>query len=301
MAWLVVALLSLVAIGNLVDFLLGPPGQRRLKDRLVDWYVLVAGGTWTGIVQSSARTASEFFSHLFGARTLSSRAIAIAGIGSCFLTALVLLISLGLNFWFVRFLASDPKVRFWNCFNMFCIVGANAIVDVGSVALTRRALKTIERTNSNRSLALVLLTQAILTYISLVFVMALTESVMLIFSGGAFIGLQAAFSRKLQMVRTLFFALFPTILKDPWKEGSAMSFGGTNLFIFGCIAALPALFSVFVLAASGTLRASRRFTQRPIALLLERLEGSRKGLFTIISVALSTIAGLIAALAKARG
>jgi hypothetical protein len=32
MAWLVLAFLTLVALGNLVDFLLGPPGQRRLKE-----------------------------------------------------------------------------------------------------------------------------------------------------------------------------------------------------------------------------------------------------------------------------
>ena len=78
-----------------------------------------------------------------------------------------------------------------------------------------------------------------------------------------------------------------------------MNFGGTNLSVFGCIAALPTFFSVLVLGASRSVRASRRFTQRPLGLLLERLEGSPKGLFTTICFALSVVAGLVAALAKA--
>jgi len=301
MAWLVLVLLVLIAVGNLIDFLLGPPGQRRLKDRLVDWYVRVAEGPWKGLVQASARTTGGFFNHLFGARIVSGRAIALAACGGAVLTGLVLVISFGRDLSFLKFITSERKILFWNSFNMCCIIGANAAVDAGTMVLTRLALRTIERTDKVERLTFVLLMQGILTYGSLAFVMALTESAMLIFSGGAFIGLQARAFQKLRMVWPLFLALFPRILRNPWSEGSSMSFGATNLLVFGSIAALPTLFSVFVLGTSWLARATRRFTQPALALLLQRLEGSPKGLFTTICVALSAVAGLVAALAKVLG
>jgi hypothetical protein len=299
MAWLVVLLLTLVALGNLIDFILGPPGQRKIKDRLVEWYVAVADGNWAEIVHSSARTTSRFLDHLLGIRIVSMKAIGLTGIASCIVTALVLSIALGFNFSFLKFIVSDSKVGFWNGFNMLCIIAANATVDLVSIAFTRYLLKEVGEANKSRTLIFALLVQVVFTYVSVVFVMALSESIMLIFSGGAFIGLEAGFLERIRMIRTLFLAFFPKVFLSPWREGAAMNFGGTNLLIFGCIAALPTLFSAFVLLAAWTLQSTRKFTQRPVALVIERLEGSPKGLFTTISVALSALAGLVGALTKA--
>ena len=299
MAWLVVILLLLVALGNLFDFLIGPPGQRRLKDRLVEWYVVIAGGKWTGIVQSSARTMNLFLNHLLGITNISTKGVLRASIIGTILMFSVLVISLGIHFPFIKFMASDRKVLLWNSFNIFCVVVANVALDVISLFLTRYVIRKLEQTSTNGRLLLLLLFQGIVIYILVATVMTLTESVMLVFSGGAFIGLQANIAEKLVMVRNLFFNLFPLLLRNPWKHGRGMKFGETSLLIFGAIAAVPLIFSILILLASWTLQISRRLTQRPLALLLERLEGSPKGLFTTICVGLSVIAGLLAALAKA--
>ena len=133
MAWLVVVLLLLVALGNLFDFLIGPPGQRRRKDRLVEWYVVIAGGRWTGIVQSSARTMNRFLNHLLGTTNLSNKGVLRASIIGMILMFSVVVISLGIHFPFVKFMASDRKVLLWNSFNIVCIVVANVALDVISL------------------------------------------------------------------------------------------------------------------------------------------------------------------------
>jgi hypothetical protein len=74
MNWIVVVLLIAVALGQFADFLLGPKGQQRIKDRVLSFYVRYAEGAWLFLIRQSAEATDSFLSKFFGPAILSPRA-----------------------------------------------------------------------------------------------------------------------------------------------------------------------------------------------------------------------------------
>jgi hypothetical protein len=54
MALTILILVTLAALANLADFLLGARGQRNLKDRMVRYYIVAAESDWTTMIRVPA-------------------------------------------------------------------------------------------------------------------------------------------------------------------------------------------------------------------------------------------------------
>jgi hypothetical protein len=67
----VLVLAILVSIGGFIDFIVGDSGNRKLKERMADFYVAVGAGDWTLLYRYPASQLSRFMEHLFGSRAIS--------------------------------------------------------------------------------------------------------------------------------------------------------------------------------------------------------------------------------------
>jgi hypothetical protein len=299
MAWLIAILLTIVALGNILDFFLGRRGQRQLKDRLVDWYILIAGAPWIGVIQFAAKTLDDFLSSLFGRDLISwlslRRAIYISGA----LNILLVTAYLGYDHQFVKWIwRSGGKILRWNIFNIVVVLAINVLVDYVSLMYTRKLLRLTLQSANAFVLGGILVIEILATLVTVIFVISLSHATMLVFSAGAAIGLNAGFSEKLLMVGQIFVSFFFAFFQNhPWKVMQVHL--STGVVVLGFAVAFVPLLNFLILGLAWSAQASRRFTQRPLSLILERLEESPNGIFTTIAVALSALAGIIAAVAKA--
>jgi hypothetical protein len=61
-------LVTLITLGRFSDFLLGEQGERRLKDRLVNYYVKIAEGDWAEVFRVAAAQYKLFLDRIFARR-----------------------------------------------------------------------------------------------------------------------------------------------------------------------------------------------------------------------------------------
>jgi hypothetical protein len=90
---LVFILVSLMTLGNFVDFLLGSGGQRGIKDRLVDFYVSIDEGDWTTIIRKPAAWFTLYFDFIFGPRYISIRVLFVMVLYSMTVSSFAIIIS----------------------------------------------------------------------------------------------------------------------------------------------------------------------------------------------------------------
>ena len=72
-----------------------------------------------------------------------------------------------------------------------------------------------------------------------------------------------------------------------------------NVAAFSFAVALPMSLYVLILLTAMVIYYTRPVTQKPLSLILERLEGAKSGVFTIFSSALALIVAILAALRTA--
>src|SRR5438309_11376454 len=59
MPWVIFSFVTLIALGRFADFLLGEHGSRRVKDRLVLYYVTLAEGKWSEVFRSTTQVVKS--------------------------------------------------------------------------------------------------------------------------------------------------------------------------------------------------------------------------------------------------
>jgi hypothetical protein len=293
-AWLAFILSAIVALGNFADFLIGTKGQRRLKDRLIAWYLELSESDWSKFVKIAARATADYVNRTFGPHFFTPRFLVRACSLSFLVSSLLLVAALsiaagslekGLEILFAtRFFRAVPVILVANC-----------AIDLMSLAITRSVMKHVTVSTSKLRTLGVLLVVAGIAYVAVALAVLLTVP-------STIVGLtlkDAELPDPLTIWRRLIMAKVSEAFSSPWD--AKMTIGGINFSVFSIAAAFGAWFHILVLSSSYLLWLSRPVTQKPILLLVTRLEEAPKGLFTTLGIALAAIVGLIAAYQKASG
>jgi hypothetical protein len=71
----IVLLTSLIALGHIIDFCIGSSGQRRIKDRVTEFYIHVAESDWSPLYRQPASVAGRYLDCYFGRPSFSMKFI----------------------------------------------------------------------------------------------------------------------------------------------------------------------------------------------------------------------------------
>ena len=85
---------AITAIAALVDFLMGESGRKRIRDKVTDWWIVVAELSYIGIAQRELNAISNGFQKVLGSTWKSVRFLLPVSIFSLLLTTLILVYSI---------------------------------------------------------------------------------------------------------------------------------------------------------------------------------------------------------------
>jgi hypothetical protein len=247
-------LFSLGAFCQILNFGHNTRSEITLRERLQDWYFAVEMGDWTTIPLAVLRFCDDFLTSLLGKRIVSWRAIVLGAIPSTFCAILS-----ASHFHHVGFIRWDFPYGF--------IVAGSAIglIDSCLVAASRRIIRRAT-VGGKRNI----LTQLALLYPLL-----------------ALPGFIVTAVSHPNVGSLIFSAIGPILLPYYWVLGRDR-FG----ILFYLSLSLSSLLLFAMLAASYALMFSRRFTQRPLAWFLDRVEQHGDVLGILAAALLSASAGL---------
>lgn len=84
----------LVALGGLIDFIVGDSGDRKAKERMAEYYVAVGDGDWTLLYRYPCSQLLRFMSYILGPDSLSARCILVTAVLSLLMTAIFFSLSM---------------------------------------------------------------------------------------------------------------------------------------------------------------------------------------------------------------
>lgn len=108
-----------VALGCLIDFWIGPSGQKRLKDRMETWWFKLSDMRWHDLGREEALFAVNVMDRLFGRRLFSAQRLIVVVSCTCLFSGLIItLIFLGhvATFPWRAFFPLSFARSFWLCF-----------------------------------------------------------------------------------------------------------------------------------------------------------------------------------------
>jgi hypothetical protein len=291
MAWLILSLIILIAMGNFVDFLIWQRGGRNLKDALVDFYVMMRTEDWAGVFRYSGTTVSTFITHVLGDNIISAKYIVRLAVLSSLMTFVILLAVFSTKFGSVvvgaRFLLGTP---FWIA--LLSIIAGNMLADYISWSVAKYLFGRLS--SATPAFATVLVCASIvISYLAVCIALQFSTR-------SAIVGMFVGDPLPLKVTRFQFWLetmATSEIFEHPWN--SNISVGGTNFSIFSVSVLLPQVFFIATLVACYIIYAGRQFIAAPFALILQRMEESSKGIFTLVAGAVAAIVGIITALQKA--
>jgi hypothetical protein len=290
--WLIFVLTILVAMGSFADFLLGPKGQRQAKDRLIVFYLKLTQDDWSQMVRGTAAVVDKFITQNFGPRLLSTKFLVRGSALSIAASSLLLFVAFSLESHSViqgtRIIGTS---WFWRVVPTALLV--NCVLDLLSLSVTRRMLRWVATTASRIKMVVILFLNLCVAYIavSLAILITVPTSIAALTLDDPSIPNHFAFWAKIFVERLGYAFSFP------WYAG--MSVGGVKLSVFAIPAAFGSWLQLVVLLTTSVLWISQPLTQRPLARLVERLEESPNGLFTMLGVGIAGLVGLLAAYQKA--
>ena len=290
------ALVTLVGLGKFADFLMGPRGDRRLKDRLITFYVNVSDENWTAIIAIPANSYCRFLQTVFGTRPNSCRFYV-----AVFLYSTAIFIAVVGGTYYEHPSTMKGALSFWYPFLVFFII--NYLLDLVSLMLLITILARIDWTITKKA---VVSTITVLITLLVIFDLAVTLSAS-IFNVIAilYIGTSRLTPWHLSWMS---FVWAGAVLSatHPWH--SSASIGNPfdpadqiNFSIFSVSVVAPLSVLAVIITCSLAMYYSRDLTRRPLLLVIERIEEAKDGVFTVISWAITGIVGIIEALRKALG
>jgi hypothetical protein len=299
MAWLIFALVTLVALGRFVDFVIGSRGTRRLKDRFVEFYVAVEVGNWSSLLSFGSDLYLKYLNSLIGKSIIRPKPLLMVFVYSISLNSTVFgsLLYYGIGVdpdGFRRAMAGMGGASFqasswWTIATMYVLmIATNYVIDVVALATLRTSLTRLQvggNVKPRKSL-LVLLG---LTY---VLIGAATWLATANYCSFAFPPESSAAHYErvvlwcLLLTGPLLVAPWGTIILDP------------HLIKFSLAVALPITTYIIVLIFMSLLYNTQRVTKPLLSGLLERLEEAKSGIFTTVASAFALIVGVLTAAQK---
>jgi len=290
LAWLVAWLLGFITLANFGDFILGEDGKKRVKDRLADWYVAVAGTPWA-LIQSSSRALARYIDMTFGKSIFPVKYFAFAvafGAAYIVIEGALLLKQPGFHLDGLRTgeqLLNNPSFsqnartmlpRLFSSMGLFLVI-SNATIDTVALSLLRSLLRALATAKGGFHRAFILIGMLLVALMITVIAFIVVGIVGL--SGGD---------------------VMPTTYR--WEIGKfayQTDFRALNLFLIPSL--VSAVVIVTVILSSTFLALTRPITQRPLSVVLERLAETPQnvGVLTIVATGMSAVVGLMKAVQEA--
>jgi hypothetical protein len=178
MAWTIFGLVTLVALGRLTDFLLGDPGTRRVKDRLVSFYITIAEGDWSQIFRATSRLYLAYIQRIFGNDVLSFRFFIAVGIYSVPLTSVIFISIFGFEAGFLNNVVRFARAS--NLLHAFMLsVIVNYAIDLAAIATLIFGLRSLQLWTGFRTLIIFAITAGI-TYFFVTLAIGISSAAMLV-------------------------------------------------------------------------------------------------------------------------
>lgn len=305
-----------VALGLFINFLGGAPGNRKLKDGLVDFYISVEAGDWAALYQRPANSLYNFMNYLLGERQTSSRYILRTLKIS--LSATLLLFVISYSYEYVRVLVvggacpPPPLYRFFQIpFYMWdflaFVFAINFIADYFSWSLSQRALSHLSKSRGLFPFMIVLM--APIAMIGLLYILYSIYLPISIIVQMRNLGRQYDWY--------LFASDFIFIMKGNFGNIASLFSFPREPFYLGCtgrphtqfmisyiqtfqLLAIETIIPIALLLVSTMFGAfaywSRPLTRKPLSLIIARLDSSEKPIIAVLVGALTVFAGLLSAL-----
>ncbi len=263
---------SLAALGNFVDFIIGESGRVATGNRLVDWYVALNTESWSQISFEAADAVDRFLTHLLGGPLVSRKGLIRVLMFTAVLdTALIIgAYSLTLP---ARHVSPWALLRSYGRF-MPAIILSNTIVSAAALGFTRLMYGGLRRTRGVWAIAGLTIMEAVIAYLA-----AATTAV-----------LAVTIATAPRVLMSTFLSYLHLAFRRPW-HGIARIY--VNLALFSISAVLPSILHFATLLCLFLFAISRRFLERPVTLLLERLYASPKGVFTAVGSLFGVLAGVL--------
>src|SRR5712691_1128003 len=165
MPTLVIIIAILGAVVGFLDFMVGGPGNRRMKQGLVDFYVATEAGDWTALYRHPARALLSFMQRWFGRHRFAVSYFLMTCMISISLTTILFVFSMTWSYIhalktetscavpvFARFLQIPAYMSPF----LIYIMLVNIIVDYLSWSLAQLALETLADSRGRKALLLIL-------------------------------------------------------------------------------------------------------------------------------------------------
>lgn len=267
---------SLAALGNFIDFIVGERGRAATGNCLVNWYVALNTESWSRLSFEAAAAVDSFITHLLGGPVASPKGLLrVLMFTAAFDSAMIIgAYSLTLP---AQHVSPWSVMRNYWCFPP-AIIFSNTIVSAIALGLTRLIYAGIGRTRTVWASGGLTIAEALIAYLAAVTTALLTVTV-------------STSLRAPHVTLTVFLDHLHRAFRMPW-HGIGRIY--VDLSLFSISAFLPSMLHFATLFFLFAFAVSKPLFQPLVTLLLERLYGSPKGVFTLIGSAFGALAGLLA-------
>jgi hypothetical protein len=277
-------LVTIITLGNFVDWLIGPDGQQHIKDKhLTNLYISVGVSDWAILFRYPATMFTGYADKLLGTRLLSFHSIFRLGIYSLSITIFMDTLVFS-SYWNPH--AFRAGLRFLVLFGAVVIV-PNIVCDILSMTLMRVILRRVMN-SSERVFYLLLSSTISLFTVYVVFVFLWSASVVL---------------EVLAMNQVKFrWALVPSILGLIGHEFQGSIFEYPVFWLVFSIHVFVPMMTFIVVAGCGyALYLLEPRLRETVLLVLQRFGESKSGIFTSIAVGINGIVVVLTALSRLLG
>jgi hypothetical protein len=305
MPGVLLAITILFSLAALADFVLGVSGDRRVRNSLVNFYIALEDGDWTVLYRTPASGVLRFMNRFLGSKPLTARYFVRSAFISVCSTFVLLCLSLLLSYrhstttttrctlpGFSQFLQIPAFIGKF----LIAIFATNIVVDYFSWSSTQRLLRVLSTTRSyDAAFIIALAVVMVLATVFLMYLFYLPLSIMFgAWSSGISFGVSAVVQIMLANVWSisLFFSVPDYKFHISCRNSSHPIFEVSSISTMRILAVgvtIPALL-LFISSIFGLLvYATRPFTQKPISLIVNRLEESSKPVLLVVAGVISAI------------
>lgn len=297
---LVLLLGVIVVLSNFTDFLIGASGQKKLRERLAEFYVRADDVNWSGLLGMAFRLTDKYLSHIFGSRLLSWRFVIVGSAISFFASVAVTLL------WLIW--ARDPRWTFqgeWDSLwhthiggNYLITFSINCLIDLVAFLIIRYWVRKTSIDPSAKAVLGLIVGSVFIGYMCICLAAALALP---------FVRLRVAWQLEdhaLQEWASKWLEMAPLIFRHALAHpfNSATMWGAPphehNFSLFLLTSAFGTWVQFVILSLTYLAWLSARFLKYPLLLVTRRLEESPKGLFTLLGLLVSAIIGVLTAYGK---
>lgn len=284
---LIFCLSLFVLLAQFADFLLSEKGERRLRDLIAVLYVNLESD-WISIFKGCARSVSDFLNSALGSTgpafliRVSTYSVVVSNVvGARYILSDPFFVSPGDLFW--EFHQRNPILASWLEFQLLLAL-PNVLADLIGWWATRRLLGVVSRSEGVRlTLAI---GAALLVVIACYWIATVASMVLQLL----------VVHEPIKKVAWMLVTGDPEVWDAPYYVMSTAVEGnylGLTYAIVSFTPALPVCVFLCAFLVSVALVALQRPLRGPLALLLERLDGSPKHVLTMIAIAVSSLIAIL--------